>query len=108
MSAVMGMGKITVKAPINIALIKYWGKSDEDKMIPCNDSISMTIDSPELITITTVEIDEQLEEDQFELNGQPEVILNKRIKATINQVCIFKIIFIINNGLIYRREKWHN
>lgn len=31
-------GKITVKSPSNIALIKYWGKSYNQ--IPCNPSIS--------------------------------------------------------------------
>lgn len=82
--------KVTVKAPINIALIKYWGKSDEDQVIPCNDSISMTIDSPKLLSITTVQADPDLNEDQFVLNGQVEVIMNKRIRSTILKVnCLY-------------------
>lgn len=83
---VMSDFKVIVKAPINIALIKYWGKVDEDQVIPCNDSISMTIDSSELLTITTVQADPNLDEDQFVLNGQIDVTMNKRIQSTILKV----------------------
>lgn len=77
------MKTITVRAPINIAVIKYWGKADEQLIIPCNDSISMTLDSPELNTETMITADPQLEEDEFYLDGHPEVTINKRIKKSI-------------------------
>lgn len=77
------MKTVTVRAPINIAVIKYWGKADEQLIIPCNDSISMTLDSPELNTETTITADPQLEEDEFYLDGHPEVTINKRIKKSI-------------------------
>lgn len=32
-------------SPINIALVKYWGKVDEHLIIPANSSLSITIDS---------------------------------------------------------------
>lgn len=35
---------VEVEVPINIALIKYWGKRDEDLIIPINNSISLNID----------------------------------------------------------------
>lgn len=77
------MKTVTVRAPINIAVIKYWGKSDEQLIIPCNDSISMTIDSTDLNTETTVTADPQLEEDEFFLEGHPEVTINNRIRKSI-------------------------
>jgi diphosphomevalonate decarboxylase len=32
-------------SPINIALVKYWGKIDQKYIIPCNDSLSITLDT---------------------------------------------------------------
>ena len=77
------MKTVTVRAPINIAVIKYWGKSDEQLILPCNDSISMTIDSPDLNTETIITADPQFEEDEFFLEGHPEVTINKRIRKSI-------------------------
>lgn len=44
--------KVTAKAPVNIALIKYWGKLDEEKVVPFNSSLSISLDS--LYTLTTI------------------------------------------------------
>ena len=51
----------------NIALIKYWGKVDEQLNLPATASISMTLDI--FPTTTTVEINEDLNQDQVTLNG---------------------------------------
>lgn len=48
--------KITGKGPINIALIKYWGKLDEENNIPSNNSISLTLDMEQFYTQTTAEL----------------------------------------------------
>ncbi len=37
--------KATVRAPSNIAFVKYWGARDLDRVIPTNPSISMTLDA---------------------------------------------------------------
>lgn len=42
----------TATAHANIALIKYWGKTDDDLIIPVTSSLSLTLDS--LYTTTTV------------------------------------------------------
>lgn len=39
------MKKYKAKAHANIALIKYWGKENEDLIIPNNNSLSMTLDN---------------------------------------------------------------
>lgn len=44
------------KGPINIALIKYWGKEDEELIIPLNNSISLTLDTNIFYTETKVTI----------------------------------------------------
>ena len=60
--------KATALANSNTALIKYWGKQDEELILPMNNSISLTIDS--LSTITTVEFSERLSSDRFFLNKE--------------------------------------
>lgn len=61
------MNRAKVKANSNIALVKYWGKKDEELIIPYNDSISLTLDK--FYTITEVEkIDGQ--KDIFYLDDQ--------------------------------------
>jgi len=60
--------KASSVSPINIALIKYWGKRDQDLILPYNNSISMTVDS--LYSHTTVDFGEQYEEDIFILNNK--------------------------------------
>ncbi len=46
-------GKATVIAPSNIAFIKYWGTRDEERVLPFNPSLSMTLTN--CFSITTVE-----------------------------------------------------
>lgn len=56
----------TAIAQPNIALIKYWGKVDEDLIIPATDSISVTLDG--FPTTTTVTLTDG-PTDTAELNG---------------------------------------
>ncbi|MCY9806842.1 diphosphomevalonate decarboxylase [Lentilactobacillus senioris] len=51
----------TARAHTNIALVKYWGKQNEDLIIPQNDSLSLTLD--QFYTETTVTFDSQLSAD---------------------------------------------
>lgn len=60
--------KVTARAHTNIALVKYWGKADEELIIPQNNSLSLTLDH--FYTDTTVQFDPTLTADQFTLNGQ--------------------------------------
>jgi diphosphomevalonate decarboxylase len=59
--------KSSAIAPVNIALVKYWGKRNKELMLPKNSSISMTTDG--LYSHTTVEFDKKYKEDIFILNN---------------------------------------
>lgn len=61
--------KSTAIANSNIAIIKYWGKKDYELNIPTNNSISFTMDD-QLQTVTTVEMDNSLKQDELYLNGE--------------------------------------
>ena len=36
---------VSVKSYANIAIVKYWGKKDAEKMIPSTSSISLTLEN---------------------------------------------------------------
>uniref|UniRef100_A0A0N5AW35 Diphosphomevalonate decarboxylase n=1 Tax=Syphacia muris TaxID=451379 RepID=A0A0N5AW35_9BILA len=59
--------EVTVVAPINIALIKYWGKRDEVLMLPYNDSISISIN--DICAKTRLRIGPSVTEDSVFVNG---------------------------------------
>lgn len=59
----------TARAHANIALSKYWGKSDEQYNLPAVPSISITL-AP-LVTETRVRFASELSADQLELDGAP-------------------------------------
>lgn len=60
--------RATAKAHTNIALIKYWGKRNEQLILPTNNSLSVTLDG--FYTETTVHFKEGLESDVFTLNEE--------------------------------------
>ncbi|GAX07850.1 diphosphomevalonate decarboxylase [Secundilactobacillus silagincola] len=59
---------IIAKAHTNIALVKYWGKLDNQLIIPQNDSLSITLD--EFYTQTAVEFLPSLTADEVIFDGQ--------------------------------------
>jgi len=63
------MKKTTAIAHSNIALIKYWGKSNQKLNIPAVDSISITL--KELYTRTSLSFSKKLENDTLILDKKP-------------------------------------
>ena len=61
---------VTAVAHPNIALSKYWGKRAFGHNLPAVPSLSVTLSGLE--TRTTVELDDTLERDALELNGEPQ------------------------------------
>lgn len=77
--------RATVRAPSNIALIKYWGKANEDLIIPLNSSLSLTTDIDEVYTHTEVVAGPALEGIQLLLNGKEDK-LTRRIIRLVEEV----------------------
>ena len=51
--------------PINIALIKYWGKLEPNYNLPLNSSLSLTLDINDIYTQTKIKFDKNLLKDMF-------------------------------------------
>ncbi|KAL7735271.1 hypothetical protein ACLKA6_017979 [Drosophila palustris] len=64
------MFSATCVAPVNMALVKYWGKRNEELILPINDSISMTLDANEMSAKTTVTASESFKENRMWLNNE--------------------------------------
>jgi diphosphomevalonate decarboxylase len=61
------VGEATFDAPPNIALVKYWGVRDVDRVLPYNSSVSVTLGG--MRSRTHVRFDPALREDRVVLNG---------------------------------------
>jgi diphosphomevalonate decarboxylase len=70
----------TVTAPVNIAVIKYWGKRDEHLILPTNSSLSATLSQDVLHSKTSVRADLNLpeKEDWLWLNGKRENVKDSK------------------------------
>ncbi|VEN64364.1 unnamed protein product [Callosobruchus maculatus] len=80
------MKVVTCIAPVNIAVIKYWGKSDEDLIIPINDSLSGTLSMDTMCAKTTIIASPELQENIFWLNGKEQSFDNKRLANCLQEV----------------------
>jgi diphosphomevalonate decarboxylase len=73
--------KITAVAPANIAFIKYWGARDLDHALPCQPSISMTLER--CVTRTTVEALGEGADDELRL---PDAAFAPRIERQLAEI----------------------
>ncbi|CAB0012802.1 unnamed protein product [Nesidiocoris tenuis] len=64
------MSMVTCIAPVNIAVIKYWGKRNEELILPLNDSISATLSTEQMHAKTTVMVSSNFTKDKLWLNGK--------------------------------------
>ncbi|KAF7651644.1 hypothetical protein LDENG_00108060 [Lucifuga dentata] len=77
---------VTCTAPVNIAVIKYWGKRDEELILPINSSLSVTLHQDQLKTTTTVATSKSFQEDQIWLNGKEEDIRHPRLQSCLREI----------------------
>ena len=84
----------TCTAPVNIAVVKYWGKRDSELILPTNDSLSVTLDQDHLRTITTARadrafgsVDDGTRQDRLWLNGvEDEIKEGGRLSSCISEL----------------------
>uniref|UniRef100_A0AAX7T6X7 Diphosphomevalonate decarboxylase n=1 Tax=Astatotilapia calliptera TaxID=8154 RepID=A0AAX7T6X7_ASTCA len=77
---------VTCTAPVNIAVIKYWGKRNEDIILPINSSLSVTLHQDQLKTTTTVATSRSFQEDRIWLNGKEEDITHPRLQSCLREI----------------------
>jgi len=77
---------VTCTAPVNIAVIKYWGKRDEKLILPINDSVSVTLSSDQMHAKTSVTADPNFSADRIWLNGQEENAESGRLASCLASV----------------------
>jgi diphosphomevalonate decarboxylase len=77
------MKAVTAYAPINIALIKYWGKKDPVNVLPYTDSISLSLDI--YGTTTTLSYDEN-PGFSFSIDGRDDPLIGNKVRTHIRNM----------------------
>ncbi|KAJ6657193.1 hypothetical protein lerEdw1_002782 [Lerista edwardsae] len=80
------LARVTCTAPVNIAVIKYWGKRDEELILPINSSLSVTLHQDQLKATTTAAASRDFKEDRLWLNGKEEDIGHPRLQSCLREI----------------------
>lgn len=80
--------RASTTAPVNIAVVKYWGKRDAKLNLPTNSSISVTLSQADLRTLTTASCSATFppNSDSLLLNGEESDITGARTHACIREL----------------------
>ncbi|KAL6852574.1 diphosphomevalonate decarboxylase [Amphichorda felina] len=79
--------RASTTAPVNIAVVKYWGKRDPKLNLPTNSSISVTLSQADLRTLTTASCSAiYTDGDSLTLNGQASDISGARTQACFREL----------------------
>ena len=79
------MVTVVCVSPINIALVKYWGKIDSENIIPANDSFSITLSKSSLCSRTQIKLIPESPEITLMLNGK-DAAVTSRILNVVNMI----------------------
>ncbi|KAI0136747.1 GHMP kinase [Xylariales sp. AK1849] len=78
--------RASTTAPVNIAVVKYWGKRDPKLNLPTNSSLSVTLSQDDLRTLTTASCSASYKEDILLLNGAPSDLTGARTQACLREL----------------------
>jgi diphosphomevalonate decarboxylase len=79
--------RASTTAPVNIAVIKYWGKRDPKLNLPTNSSLSVTLSQADLRTHTTASCSSTYpSQDALFLNGQSQDVSGARTQACFREL----------------------
>ncbi|KOS20151.1 Diphosphomevalonate decarboxylase [Escovopsis weberi] len=79
--------RASTTAPVNIAVVKYWGKRDTKLNLPTNSSISVTLSQADLRTLTTASCSASyVGGDILVLNGEPSDVSGARTQACFREL----------------------
>ncbi|KAK2069923.1 hypothetical protein P8C59_004464 [Phyllachora maydis] len=83
--------RASTTAPVNIAVVKYWGKRDATLNLPTNSSLSVTLAQSDLRTLTTASCsraatDSGTATDSLVLNGQEADVSGARTQACFREL----------------------
>ncbi|KAK7977760.1 diphosphomevalonate decarboxylase-like protein [Apiospora saccharicola] len=78
--------RASTTAPVNIAVVKYWGKRDAKLNLPTNSSLSVTLSQADLRTLTTASCSTTFNDDVLLLNGEPSDLTGARTQACLREL----------------------
>ncbi|GAO14685.1 uncharacterized protein UV8b_04631 [Ustilaginoidea virens] len=79
--------RASTTAPVNIAVVKYWGKRDAKLNLPTNSSLSVTLSQADLRTLTTASCSPSYADgDSLILNGERSDVSGARTQACFREL----------------------
>ncbi|KAG5533050.1 hypothetical protein RHGRI_027325 [Rhododendron griersonianum] len=100
---------VTAQTPTNIAVIKYWGKRDENLILPINDSISVTLDPEHLCTTTSVAVSPSFDQDRMWLNGKEFSLAGGRYQRCLKEIRSRACDYVDEKkGIKITKKEWEN
>jgi diphosphomevalonate decarboxylase len=99
---------VTATAPVNIAVVKYWGKRDTKKILPTNSSLSGTIDQDSMQSRTTILASKSFDSDEMWLNDKHEDIAKStRLTNVLREIRLRATDFEDADGnVLVKKEDW--
>jgi len=80
------MQSVTCTAPVNIAVVKYWGKRDETLILPVNSSLSVTLHQDQMCATTTVAASTTFTTDRMWLNDAEQSLETPRLQNVLREI----------------------